>query len=106
MKKLLVRALLTVAATATFLGSSLTAEAKRFGEDSLYPQAFIVDEIDEKKDLVYLRTFSGFIYTWEGVEDWMVGDIAAAIMYNSGTEETIVDDQIVTLEYCGYTDQF
>ena len=36
----------------------------------------------------------------------MVGDIAGAIMYNNETEDTIVDDQIISLEYAGYTDLF
>lgn len=103
MKKLLITALLTVV---TFSSFSVKAEAKRFGEDSLYPTAFIVDEVNAEADTVTLRTFAGMVYIWQGVDDWMVGDIAAAIMYNNGTPDSIKDDQIVTLEYCGYTDQF
>lgn len=103
MKKILITALLTVV---TFSGFSVKAEARRYGEDRLYPQVFVVDEVNEKEDTITLRTLSGMLYIWEGAEDWMVGDIAGAIMYNNETEETITDDKIISLEYAGYTDLF
>lgn len=81
---------------------ALRTEAKRSGEESIYPQTFIIDEIDEQNDLVYLATFSGFVYIWEGVDDWQVGDIGAAIMYNNNTPDDITDDYIMVLEYSGF----
>ena len=92
----------------TLLSFTVKTEAagKRYGEDRLYPQVFVVDEVNEKEDTVTLRTLAGMLYIWEGAEDWMVGDIAGAIMYNNETEDTIVDDQIISLEYAGYTDLF
>jgi hypothetical protein len=48
--------------------------------------------------------FSGMVYAWKGVEDWQINDIAAAIMYNNGTPDTITDDQIAVLEYTGWLD--
>ena len=103
MKKLLITALLTVV---TFSSFSVKAEAKRYGEERLYPQVFVVDEVNYKNDVITLRTLSGILYQWNGCEDWQVGDIAGAIMYNNETEESIKDDVIVSLEYAGYTDLF
>ena len=68
-----------------------------------YPQTFIVSDIDRDADIMYLETFSGMVYTWEGVEDWQVKDVAAAIMNDNGTED-ITDDDIKQLEYTGWID--
>ncbi len=94
MRKLLI--ILTIAAVLTLIFCS---QSNASGAE--YPQTFIVSEIDEEADLVYLETFSGMVYTWEGVEDWQVSDIAAAIMNDNGTE-TITDDIIKQLKYTGY----
>lgn len=101
MKKLLISAFLTVAATATFFNSGITAQAKSLNDDSFYPQTFIVSKVDQKNDIMELRTFGGFIFTWEGVEDWSEGDIASAIMYDNNTED-IRDDEIIKLHYSGW----
>lgn len=94
MRKILI--ILTVAAVLTLIFCS-----RSNASGSEYPQTFIVSEIDEEADLIYLETFSGMVYTWEGVEDWMIGDIGAAIMDDNGTE-TITDDLIQQLRYTGY----
>ena len=69
-----------------------------------YPQTFIISEIDREADLIYLETFSGMVYTWEGCEDWEVNDLAAAIMNDNGTPDNITDDTIEMLRYSGYLD--
>ena len=99
MKKIII-ALLVV--SSILVMTSTTVKAKRSGEESIYPQTFIVTNIDRTNDIVYLETFTGMVYTWQGCEDWQINDIAAAIMYNSGTPETITDDQITVLEYSGW----
>lgn len=103
------KTLFTLAALATIATGSMKATAYS-GEittrqPELYPMAFVVDEIDRESDLVYIKTAAGFIYSFESVEDWMIGDIAAAIMSDNGTPETITDDQIINIRYCGYIDK-
>lgn len=68
---------------------------------SEYPQAFTVTALDQRTDTVTVTTASGFDYSFFGIEDWMLGDIAAAIMDNNGTED-ITDDRIVDIRYAGY----
>lgn len=71
----------------------------------LYPETFVIDQIDRSSDIVTGRTTSGHLYSFYGVEDWMVGDIAAAIMDDNGTEN-IRDDKVIKVRYIGYTDEF
>lgn len=78
----------------------ISAQATAPAKD--YPQTFIVSEIDQDNDIIYLETFSGMVYTWEGSEDWEVNDIAAAIMNDNGTPDNITDDTIEVLRYTGY----
>jgi len=66
-----------------------------------YPQTFVVTEVNQAADTITLQDFSGNIWTWEGAEDWMEGDTAAAIMNDNGTAE-IYDDTIKQLQYTGY----
>lgn len=91
------RLLLSAAALLTL---ALTISANTGKE---YPQTFIVSDIDTEADIIYLETFSGMVYTWKGVEDWQIKDIAAATMNDNGTE-TITDDTIKQLVYTGWID--
>lgn len=66
-----------------------------------YPETFIVVAVDQDHDFITLQDFNGFTWNWNGCEDWMIGDIASAIMDSNGTED-ITDDRIVMLKYSGY----
>lgn len=88
--------IITIAAILVLIFCSQSSAS---GKD--YPQTFIVSAIDKNADIMYLETFSGMVYTWEGVEDWQVKDVAAAIMNDNGTED-ITDDDIKQLEYTGW----
>ena len=66
-----------------------------------YPACGIVTRIDRQADLVTFTDFNGNDWTFDGVEDWALGDIAAAIMDDNGTE-SVCDDEIVTVQYAGY----
>ena len=66
-----------------------------------YPETFIVVAVDQEHDFITLQDFNGFTWNWNSVDDWMIGDIASAIMDSNGTEE-IQDDRIVMLKYSGY----
>lgn len=67
----------------------------------IYPMAYSVVGVDHEEDVVILLDGNDNEWVWEGAEDWMVGDVAAAIMEDNNTG-CIYDDEIVTLRYCGY----
>ena len=66
----------------------------------LYAQAGIVTRVDRAEDTVTVTTQNGHMWEFYGAEDWMEGDIAALLMDDMGTAE-IVDDEIVSVRYCG-----
>lgn len=70
--------------------------------EGFYPQAYIVTEVDYATDMVEITSTTGFVYTFYGTEDWIVGDLCSCIMFDNGTEN-ITDDIIVTCRYSGTT---
>lgn len=70
---------------------------------STYPIVFVVAETDEVSDVLVLEDFNGFLWEWEGIEDFFPGDVVAAIMDDLGTDE-VFDDEIVSIRYCGWLD--
>lgn len=66
-----------------------------------YPETFIVVAVDQDHDFITLQDFNGYTWNWNGCDDWMIGDIASAIMDSKGTE-AIQDDEIIELKYSGY----
>lgn len=98
MKKYIFKGFLAAFIAATIFLSIITgAKAK----SDTYPTTFRVYAIDRQHDLLILQDFNGYIWTWEGVEDWEPGDIASAIMDDNGTKN-ITDDSIMKLKYSGY----
>lgn len=71
----------------------------------LYPQTFVVTEIDYDEDVVYMETSTGMIFSFDEVEDFQVGDIVSAIMWNCGTPN-ITDDAIISYKYSGTVRDF
>ena len=67
----------------------------------LYPETARVVEVDYIADTVTVETFNGFLFVFEGCEDYMVGDGVALIMEDNGTEK-VFDDEIVKAQYCGW----
>lgn len=78
----------------------LSGNLKANGE--LYPMSTIVAEVNRSTDTVTVEDFNGNLWEFDGAEDWAEGDIAALIMYDKGTPETVYDDVILTARYCGY----
>lgn len=77
--------------------------ARAFETCDLYAKTTVVVEVDYEYDLVYCKDFNGEVWCFSGCEDWIVGDIASLLMYNSGTE-IIYDDEIVSVTYSGWFD--
>lgn len=67
----------------------------------IYPQAFVISEVNYEENTILLVDCNGEGWIWEGIEDYGVGDIIAAIMDDSKTE-TIYDDIIIMIRYAGY----
>lgn len=56
-----------------------------------------------KNDVVQMETASGFVYEWEGADDYEVGDLVSVLMNGLETEE-ITDDVIISPPtYTGWT---
>lgn len=68
----------------------------------IYPEIARVVELDYDDDTVTVETFMGFLFVFEGCEDWAEGDACAMIMDDCGTAE-ITDDKIVMVRYCAWT---
>ena len=67
----------------------------------LYPMTARVYMVDEFTDTVIVETFTGFLFSFEGVEDWAEDDCCALIMDDCGTAE-ISDDLIISARYSGW----
>lgn len=72
-----------------------------FYNNHYYSQCFLITCIDEKNDLVFCETSTGFIYIFEGAEDYSEGDYCTAIMFDNFTKY-IMDDHIINTRYCGF----
>lgn len=82
------------------IGSSVAIKAQPSIEN-YYPKTTEVVALDHENDLVILEDFNGFRWSFAGIEDWEIGDIASLIMDNMGTE-IIFDDEIISVQYSGY----
>lgn len=69
----------------------------------IYALTTVVVDFDYENDIVYCQDFNGEVWAFDGIEDWVLGDIASLTMYNSGTE-IIYDDEIINVKYCGWFD--
>ena len=71
-----------------------TAETKA----NIYPLLTTVTEVDRNKDLVTVEDSNGFIWQFEGADDWEEGDLCNCLMDSRGTEK-IFDDEIIMTRY-------
>ena len=81
---------------------SLVLSGNLKGNAEIYPMSTIVTEVNRSTDTVTVEDFNGNLWEFDGAEDWAEGDIAALIMYDNGTSQTVYDDVILTSRYCGY----
>lgn len=90
MKKLTATALILI-----LILTALTASA------DVYPMTAKVISVDYAEDVVLVQDYNGFIFAFEGCEDWFEGDGASMVMDDNGTED-ITDDVILMAHYCGW----
>ena len=67
----------------------------------IYPETAKVVEVNYDTDTVTVETFTGFLFSFYGCEDWTVGDCASLIMEDNGTE-LVYDDEIIMAQYGGW----
>lgn len=72
------------------------------GNLHFYPRAMEIVEIDKAKDIAVCVDAVGMEWEFTEPEDLEVGDLVICTMYDKGTTETIVDDEIVDVTWSGY----
>lgn len=83
----------------------LTLSALAIVSGSIYPKAALVVNVDNTADIVTCEDFNGYLWQFEGVEDWQAGDIASMIMFDMGTKK-IDDDIVLSVKYSGGVECF
>lgn len=83
-----------------FLGESNLKAGVNLGQGWYYPLTTRVVEVDVENDVVTCEDFNGFLWEFEGCEDWQEGDIASLLMDSNGTEK-VFDDKIMLVHYNG-----
>lgn len=68
-----------------------------------YPRAMEITRIDLMADKAICVDATGLEWEFYEPEDLEEGDIIIATMYDKGTKNTIVDDEIVDVRWSGYT---
>lgn len=70
-----------------------------------YPRAMEIVEINKANDIAICVDAVGYEWEFTEPEDLEVGDIVICTMYDNGTKNTIVDDEIMDVVWSGYTTQ-
>lgn len=74
-------------------------------DENLYALTTQVVQVDYENDVVVCQDFNGDLWTFEGCEDWLYGDIASMVMNDKGTPIKY-DDEIISVRYGGWFDGF
>lgn len=67
-----------------------------------YVRCGYVTEVDYEHDLVTIEDSVGFLWQFEGCEDWAEGDFCGCLMYDNHSPKYILDDIIVNTSYQNY----
>ena len=90
--------IVSLAIIAAFTDLSLAKLYNANQQNHLYPLITTVTEINN--DTVTVEDSNGNLWSFNGVEDWQVGDCCALIMDDNFTSE-IMDDTIISTRYQG-----
>lgn len=80
----------------------LLALMTAFTLQNTYPRAMEITRVDLMADKAICVDAVGYEWEFYEPEDLEEGDIVICTMYDNGTTETIVDDEIVDVVYSGY----
>lgn len=67
----------------------------------IYPRAGRIVEIDRSEDLVTFVDGTGLLWEFYGAEDYEVGDVVACVFWDADTQDIILDDEILDVQYAG-----
>lgn len=93
--------IISLAIVAAFTDLSLAKLYNANQQKHLYPLSTTVTEIEN--DTVTVEDTNGNLWSFDGAEDWEVGDTCALIMDNNSTKD-IRDDVIISTRYQGRTE--
>lgn len=82
--------------------SLVLAMATTFTLQNTYPRAMEITEIDTSRDMAVCVDACGLEWEFYGPEDLEVGDLIICTMYDNGTTDTIIDDEIIDVKWSGY----
>lgn len=68
-----------------------------------YPSAGYVVDIDIDRDTVTFEDADGYLWEIDGVEEWEPGDLAALLMHDNGTPDSVEDDVILSAVQSGFS---
>lgn len=88
--------IISLAIVAAFMDLSFAKLYNANQQKHLYPITTTVTEIEN--DTVTVEDSNGNLWSFDGAEDWQVGDGCALIMYDNSTRE-IIDDTIISTRY-------
>lgn len=77
---------------------SAATNEPRYAAANLYAEAGVVTELDYATDVVTFMDARGMYWSFYGVEDWQVGDLLCAILYDAGTLDPL-DDAVIGATY-------
>lgn len=80
----------------------LLALMTAFTLQNTYPRAMEITRVDLMADKAICVDATGMEWEFYEPEDLEEGDIVICTMYDNGTTETIVDDEIVDVSWSGY----
>jgi len=80
------------------IGVALFVSAKNTAD--LYAKSAVVVDLDRQADIVTIKDSQGFLWSFNGCEDWEIGDNCACVMSNCGTD-SIFDDKIISATFQG-----
>ena len=81
----------------------LVGLATAFTLNNTYPRAMEIVEIDKGNDIAICVDAVGHEWEFDEPEDLEVGDIVICTLYDNGTKDTFIDDEIIDVRWSGYT---
>ena len=72
-------------------------------EAYVYPTSAVVSEVNYDYGYIHLVDGAGREWQWNETEDWMEGDLASMIMSDMGTPDWVYDDEIIAIQYSGFS---
>lgn len=99
MKKKILAALMIMGA---ILVPGIKSHAAYGIPNAVYPDTMIVVDFCYSTDEVILEDCTGNLWSFYGIDDWEINDVASVLMNDKGTDE-IYDDEIIMANYCSYS---